>query len=62
MPRGWGQRVRTRQGQKAERGRGRGFPLTSLIGDIMVIIIYNLFLNPRQESVFAACTIQAGVK
>lgn len=50
--------LRTRQGWKG----GRGFQLTSLIGDIMVIIIYNLFLNPRQESVFTASAIQAGVK
>lgn len=48
-------------GMEAGEG-GRGFQLTSLIEDIMVIIIYNLFLNSRQASVFTACTIQAGVK
>lgn len=56
---GWGRRGR---GQGGAEGRGWGSQLPGLIGDIIVIIIYNLLLKPHQESAFAACTVQAGVK
>ena len=49
-------------GQGGAERQGWGIQLTGLIGDLIVIIIYNSILNPRQESVFTACTIQAGVK
>lgn len=50
------------RGPGGAEGWSRGFQLPGLIGDIIVIIIYNLHLNPRQERVFTVCPIQAGVK
>lgn len=47
--------------QAGLRGGG-GFQLTGLMGDVIVTIICNSLLNPRQERVCAACPPQAGVK